>query len=92
MSRVAVSTEFSATQSPSGPIYLVSIGRSLDDNEHAQQLGLPHSFSQIVEKTVEDIELDRAALYLAGEEFPDLDVTANLAELDALASQNLPPG
>lgn len=44
-------------------------------------------FSQLVQKPEEDIQLDRAALYLAGEAYPDIDVTFHLAELDALAAQ-----
>ncbi|MDA0263485.1 MAG: transglutaminase-like domain-containing protein [Chloroflexi bacterium] len=44
-------------------------------------------FSQIVRSPEEDIELDRAALYLAGEEYPNIEVHLHLAELDALAGQ-----
>ncbi|MCH9017400.1 MAG: transglutaminase family protein [Chloroflexi bacterium] len=44
-------------------------------------------FSQIVQQPEEDIPLDRAALYLAGEEYPEIDVTAGLAQLDAFAAQ-----
>jgi regulator of sirC expression with transglutaminase-like and TPR domain len=44
-------------------------------------------FSQIIRKPEEDIQLDRAALYLAGEEYPEIDVPSHLAELDAFASQ-----
>jgi regulator of sirC expression with transglutaminase-like and TPR domain len=44
-------------------------------------------FSQEVQKPEEDIQLDRAALYLAGEEYPDIDVHSYLAELDSFASQ-----
>ena len=44
-------------------------------------------FSQIVQQPEEDIQLDRAALYLAGEEYPEIDVSSHLAELDAFASQ-----
>ena len=44
-------------------------------------------FSQMVQKPEEDIQLDRAALYLAGEECPEIDVPSHLAELDAFASQ-----
>ena len=44
-------------------------------------------FSQIIQKPEEDIQLDRAALYLAGEEYPELDVPSHLAELDAFAGQ-----
>ncbi|MEC8856703.1 MAG: hypothetical protein VX664_04845 [Chloroflexota bacterium] len=29
-------------------------------------------FSQLVQKPEEDLELDRAALYLAGEEYPEI--------------------
>lgn len=46
-------------------------------------------FSQIIQKPEEDIQLDRAALYLAGEEYPEIDVTSHLAELDAFATQIL---
>ena len=41
----------------------------------------------MVEKPEEDIQLDRAALYLAGEEYPEIDVPSHLAQLDAFASQ-----
>ena len=44
-------------------------------------------FAQLVAKPDEDIYLDLAALYLAGEEYPGLDVSSNLAHLDALATQ-----
>lgn len=44
-------------------------------------------FSQVVQKPQEDIQLDRAALYLAGEEYPEIDVPSHLAELDAFAAQ-----
>ena len=44
-------------------------------------------FSQMINKPEEDIQLDRAALYLAGEEYPEIDVPAHLAELDAFAGQ-----
>ena len=44
-------------------------------------------FSQIVQKPDDDIQLDRAALYLAGEEYPEIDVPSHLAELDAFAAQ-----
>lgn len=44
-------------------------------------------FNQLVLKPDEDIHLDLAALYMAGEEYPELDVTSNLARLDELATQ-----
>lgn len=44
-------------------------------------------FSQMIQKPEEDIQLDRAALYLAGEEYPEIDVSSHLAELDAFAEQ-----
>jgi len=44
-------------------------------------------FTEQVQKPEEDIQLDRAALYLAGEEYPSLDVTAFLAQLDAFATR-----
>ena len=44
-------------------------------------------FSQMIQKPEADIELDRAALYLAGEEYPEIDVVSHLAELDAFAAQ-----
>ena len=44
-------------------------------------------FSKEVKKPEADIRLDRAALYLAGEEYPEIDVHSYLAELDAFASQ-----
>ena len=44
-------------------------------------------FSQIVQEPDDDIQLDRAALYLAGEEYPEIDVPSHLAELDAFAAQ-----
>lgn len=53
----------------------------------ADNSGFRTLFSQIIEKPEEDFELDRAALYLAGEEYPEIDVAAHLAELDAFAAQ-----
>ncbi|MBC8281590.1 MAG: transglutaminase family protein [Chloroflexi bacterium] len=44
-------------------------------------------FNQLVRRPDEDIHLDLAALYMAGEEYPELDVTSNLAQLDAFATQ-----
>ncbi len=44
-------------------------------------------FSQLIQKPEEDLELDRAALYLAGEEYPEVDVLSHLAQLDAFAAQ-----
>ena len=44
-------------------------------------------FSQTVQQPEADIQLDRAALYLAGEEYPEIDVPSHLAELDAFAGQ-----
>ena len=44
-------------------------------------------FAQTIQKPEEDIQLDRAALYLAGEEYPEIDVPSHLAELDSFASQ-----
>ena len=44
-------------------------------------------FTQEVRKPEEDIQLDRAALYLAGEEYPEIDVHSYLVELDAFAHQ-----
>jgi regulator of sirC expression with transglutaminase-like and TPR domain len=44
-------------------------------------------FSKEVKKPEADIRLDCAALYLAGEEYPEIDVHSYLAELDAFASQ-----
>ena len=44
-------------------------------------------FSQIVQQPEEDIPLDRAALYLAGEEYTEIDIDAGLAQLDAFAAQ-----
>ncbi len=49
--------------------------------------GFRSLFTELVQKPEEDIELDRAALYLAGEEYPEIDVTADLAQLDAFAAQ-----
>jgi regulator of sirC expression with transglutaminase-like and TPR domain len=44
-------------------------------------------FTELVQKPEEDIQLDRAALYLAGEEYPEVDVDSYLAQLDAFATQ-----
>ena len=44
-------------------------------------------FTGEVQKPEEDIRLDRAALYLAGEEYPSLDVDALSAQLDAFATR-----
>lgn len=44
-------------------------------------------FSEIVQEPEDAIQLDRAALYLAGEEYPEIDVPSHLAELDAFAAQ-----
>ncbi len=55
---------------------------SADSNPNFRAL-----FSQMIQKPEEDIQLDRAALYLAGEECPEIDVPSHLAELDFFASQ-----
>ena len=44
-------------------------------------------FTELAQKPEEDIQLDRAALYLAGEEYPSLDVSGLLAQLDAFATR-----
>jgi len=44
-------------------------------------------FKELVQKPEEDIQLDRAALYLAGEEYPEVDVASYLAQLEAFATQ-----
>ena len=44
-------------------------------------------FTMQVERPEEDLEMDRAALYLAGEEYPSLDVEGHLGSLDALAEE-----
>ena len=49
--------------------------------------GFRSLFTELMLKPQEDIQLDRAALYLAGEEYPEIDVPSHLAELDAFASQ-----
>ena len=46
-------------------------------------------FTQQVQRPEEDLQMDRAALYVAGEEYPDLDVDAHLDSLDRLAGQAL---
>ena len=46
-------------------------------------------FTQQVQRPEEDLQMDRAALYVAGEEYPDLDVDAHLDSLDRLAGQVL---
>ena len=46
-------------------------------------------FTQQVERPEEDLEMDRAALYLAGEEYPELDVDSHLSSLDSLAQRIL---
>ena len=51
----------------------------------------PERFRQLftlqVESPEEDLAMDRAALYLAGEEYPDLDVDAHLGSLDSFAEE-----
>ena len=44
-------------------------------------------FTQQVQLPEEELELDRAALYLAGEDYPALDVAANLDRLSVMASE-----
>lgn len=44
-------------------------------------------FTQQVQRPEEDLEMDRAALYLAGEEYPELDVDYHLSSLDSLAQR-----
>ena len=44
-------------------------------------------FTELVQKPEEDFHLDRAALYMAGEEYPIIDVPSLLAQLDAFATQ-----
>jgi len=49
--------------------------------------GFRSMFKELVQKPEEELQLDRAALYLAGEEFPEIDVPSHLAQLDALAAE-----
>ena len=44
-------------------------------------------FSQLIKDPEEDLQLDLAALYLAGEEYPEIDVPSHLAQLDAFAAE-----
>lgn len=44
-------------------------------------------FATLVAATVDDVDLSRAALWLAAEEYPTLDVDAYVARLDALAGE-----
>ena len=44
-------------------------------------------FTEQVQKPEEDIQLDLAALYLAGEEYPSLDISRLTSHLDAFATQ-----
>ena len=44
-------------------------------------------FTEQVQKPEEDIQLDRTALYIAGEEYPSLDVSRLTSHLDAFATQ-----
>ena len=44
-------------------------------------------FTMQMERPEEDLEMDRTALYLAGEEYPGLDVEGHLGSLDALAEE-----
>lgn len=44
-------------------------------------------FSELVHKPEEDLQLDLAALYIAGEEYPEIDVASHLGELDSFAAQ-----
>lgn len=44
-------------------------------------------FSQLIKDPEEDLQLDLAALYLAGEEYPEIDIPSNLAQLDSFAAE-----
>ena len=44
-------------------------------------------FTEQVQKPEEDIQLDLTALYIAGEEYPNLDVSRLTSHLDAFATQ-----
>ncbi|MCH9018403.1 MAG: hypothetical protein IIB89_11665, partial [Chloroflexi bacterium] len=44
-------------------------------------------FCQLIQMPEEDLQLDRAALYVAGEEYPEIDVPSHLAQLDAFAAE-----
>ena len=45
------------------------------------------SFSEAVSGNDEDISLGEAAMYIAGEQYPDLQVSSSLATIDALAEE-----
>ncbi len=49
--------------------------------------GFRAKFTELVQMPEDDIELDRAALYLAGEEYPEIDIPSHLAQLDAFAAE-----
>ena len=59
----------------------------MTDNSGIGNSGFRSMFIGLVQEPEDAIQLDRAALYLAGEEYPEIDVTSNLAELDAFAAQ-----
>lgn len=44
-------------------------------------------FCQLIQMPEEDLQLDRAALYVAGEEYPEINVPSHLAQLDAFAAE-----
>jgi len=52
--------------------------------------GARERFAALVAPGVQEIDLAEAALWIAAEEYPDLDVAAYLARLDALAEQAAP--
>ncbi len=49
--------------------------------------GFRAMFTELVQMPEEDLQLDLAALYLAGEEYPEIDVLSHLAQLDAFAAE-----
>ncbi len=49
--------------------------------------GFRAMFTELVQRPEEGLQLDLAALYLAGEEYPEIDIPSHLAQLDAFAAE-----
>ena len=56
-----------------------------NDNDNESAVNFRDLFTQQIKRPEEDLEMDRAALYLAGEEYPELNVDSQLGSLDSLA-------
>ena len=55
--------------------------------EERERQNFRRLFASQIQHPEEDLELDLAALYLAGEEYPLLDVRAYRSQLDSLAAE-----